>query len=287
MQGWKKRWCSSKAIELFCLWTPTLQWFLWIIWIQKFSRGRRGSKCSSASTSPQHSEQGLMVNHARVPCYQKTSLEEESKMSHLSVFQTLCRKKPKRLDHKNINPTPLGDRTTRFLSWKLYRHGKHYKYHIPAGTRCLGIPLEGNLISSRNWGTSDSESEGHHKPHTLHWTKVTLILLASYLIHILYLCVLIWLGWGLLCFLLFLIFFIWLHLHLYFLTFPKLLITLLDQDSSSQLFGSGGRREIPYKAKTKDSVSLSCIIPQCISFLNEKQFLYKAVAPKAPASQGV
>lgn len=62
-----------------------------------------------------------MVNHARVPCYQKTSLEEESKMSHLSVLQTLCRKKPKRLDHENINPTPLGDRTTRFLSWKLYR----------------------------------------------------------------------------------------------------------------------------------------------------------------------
>lgn len=152
------------------------------------------------------------------------------------------------------------------LSWKTLK-----KPYIPAKPGCFEIPSEGNLISSRNCGTSYSENEGHHKEHKLYRTKVMLILLASYLIHILHLCVLIQLGWGLICFLLLFILLIRLHLHLDLLTFPKLLITLLDQDSSSQLFWSGGRREIPYNTENK---SFRFSIPFCCSMHKQKyQFL--------------
>lgn len=56
--------------------------------------------------------------------------------------------------------------------------------------------------------------------------------LGNYLIHVLYLSILVQLGRSLLS--LFLIFLIRLNLHLHLLTFPKLLVAFLNEDPSSQ-----------------------------------------------------
>lgn len=58
--------------------------------------------------------------------------EEESGMSHLSAFQALCRSEPHRLDHRNIKPTPSGDKNTAFLCWKSMENVENSV--IPVGT---------------------------------------------------------------------------------------------------------------------------------------------------------
>ena len=73
----------------------------------------------------------------------------------------------------------------------------------------------------------------------------------AHLIHVLYLGVLVQLGWRLLRLLLFLVLLIGLDLHLNLLTLPKLLVALLNEDPGPQLLWGGGRGEVPWQRASR------------------------------------
>lgn len=91
--------------------------------------------------------------------------------------------------------------------------------------------------------------------YNLRWGASVSTFLGSYLVHILHLCVLIRL-WGLplVSFLPFVIFILTFNLHLNLLALAKLLVALLDQDTSTKLLWCGWWGEVAWKNKAQMEV---------------------------------